>query len=84
LPDGTLAGSALTMDQALRNLVQIGLPVAQACARVSTNAARYLGLHDRGTLAQGSWADMVVLDPATLAVRQVVVEGEVIDVNAQG
>jgi N-acyl-D-aspartate/D-glutamate deacylase len=41
-------------------------------------------LHDRGTLAQGSWADMVVLDPATLAVRQVVVEGEVIDVNAQG
>ncbi|MFN5723000.1 MAG: N-acetylglucosamine-6-phosphate deacetylase [Betaproteobacteria bacterium] len=84
LPDGTLAGSALTMDQALRNLVQIGLPVAQACARVSTNAARYLRLHDRGTLAQGSWADMVVLDPATLAVRQVVVEGEVIDVNAQG
>lgn len=84
LPDGTLAGSALTMDQALRNLVQIGLSVAQACARVSTNAARYLGLHDRGTLAQGSWADMVVLDPATLAVRQVVVEGEVIDVDDQG
>jgi N-acetylglucosamine-6-phosphate deacetylase len=84
LPDGTLAGSALTMDQALRNLVQIGLSVAQACARVSTHAARYLGLHDRGTLAEGSWADLVVLDPATLAVRQVVVEGEVIDVDPQG
>ena len=31
LPDGTLAGSALTMDQALRNLVQrLGLPLPDA------------------------------------------------------
>ncbi|NBU25979.1 MAG: hypothetical protein EBS39_10285, partial [Gammaproteobacteria bacterium] len=47
LADGTLAGSALTMDQALHNLVHIGLSVAQASARVSTHAARYLGLSDR-------------------------------------
>lgn len=80
LADGTLAGSALTMDQALRNLVQIGLTVAQASARVSTHAARYLGLKDRGVIAEGAWADLVVLNPATLAVQQVVVEGEIIDV----
>jgi len=83
LPDGTLAGSALTMDQALRNLVQIGLPLEQACARVSLHAARYLGLQDRGELARGAWADMVVLNPATLQVLQVVVEGEVIDAGAE-
>ena len=79
LADGTLAGSALTMDQALRNLVHIGLSVEQASARVSTYAARYLGLSDRGLIAPGAWADLVVLDPQTLQVQQVVVEGEAID-----
>lgn len=79
LPDGTLAGSALTMDQALRNLVHIGLPLAQASERVSTHAARYLGLFDRGSIEPGAWADLVVLDPQTLEVQQVVVEGERIE-----
>lgn len=84
LADGTLAGSALTMDQALRNLVQIGLSVAQASARVSAAPARYLGLSDRGALVEGAWADLVVLHPASLAVQQVVVEGEAIDLAAEG
>lgn len=84
LKDGTLAGSALTMDQALRNLVQLGLSVAEACACVSARAARYLGLQDRGVLEVDAWADIVVLDAATLAVRQVVVEGEAIALEAGG
>ncbi len=75
LADGTLAGSALTMDQALRNLVQIGLPLAEASARVSTFAAQYLGQHDRGRLAAGAVADVVVLDPE-LNLQQVIIEGE--------
>ena len=79
LADGTLAGSTLTMDQALRNLVQLGLSVERASACVSTNAARYLGLQDRGVIVPGAWADFVVLDPESLQVRQVVVEGEPID-----
>lgn len=83
LADGTLAGSALTMDQALHNLVHIGLSVAQASARVSTHAARYLGLSDRGLIAAGAWADLVVLDPQTLQVQQVVVEGEAIDLGTR-
>ncbi len=44
LPDGTLAGSTLTMDQALRNLVKIGLPLAEASQRLSQFPADYLGL----------------------------------------
>ncbi|HEY0956840.1 MAG TPA: N-acetylglucosamine-6-phosphate deacetylase [Roseateles sp.] len=80
LPDGTLAGSALTMDQALRNLVQVlGLPLTEAARRVSTVAADYLGLSDRGRLVEGAWADVVVMD-AQLQLRRVFVEGEEIDV----
>ena len=80
LPDGTLAGSALTMDQALRNLVHaLGLDVCEAARRVSTLAADYLGLPDRGRLAAGGWADVVVMD-AALALQCVFVEGEEIDV----
>jgi len=82
LADGTLAGSALTMDQALRNLVQaLGLPLPEAAHRVSTAAADYLGLADRGRLAECAWADVVVMD-AALNLRRVFVEGEEIDVVA--
>ena len=76
LADGTLAGSTLTLDQALRNLVAIGLPLAQASARCSWHAARYLGLADRGCLQAGAWADVLMLDAATLQLQQVWAEGE--------
>lgn len=75
LADGTLAGSTLTMDQALRNLVGLGLEIMDASRRVSTHAADFLGLHDRGRLQAGAWADVAVLD-RTLQLQQVWVEGE--------
>jgi N-acetylglucosamine-6-phosphate deacetylase len=82
LADGTLAGSTLTMDQALRNLVGLGLSLAEASARCSSHAAHYLGLADRGHLAPGAWADLVALHPQTLALQQVRVEGEAVDLQA--
>jgi N-acetylglucosamine-6-phosphate deacetylase len=78
LVDGTLAGSTLTMDQALRNLVELGLDLADASRRVSTYAADYLGIRERGRLASGGLADIVVVDRA-LNVKAVYVEGEQID-----
>ncbi|GMV46216.1 MAG: N-acetylglucosamine-6-phosphate deacetylase [Pseudomonadota bacterium] len=75
LPDGTLAGSTLTMDQALRNLVGLGLPLGEASQRTATIAARHLGLTDRGAIEPGAWADLVVLD-AKLALHEVYIEGE--------
>lgn len=78
LGTGSLAGSALTMDQALRNLVSLGLDLADASNRLSRYPADYLGLHDRGRLQATAWADIVVLDPQ-LQVRQVFVEGEAIE-----
>ena len=79
LANGTLAGSTLTLDQALRNLVRgLGLDLREASMRVSTHAAAYLGLNDRGALRVGAWADIAVLD-AELHLRQVVVEGQDVD-----
>ena len=78
LADGTLAGSTLTMDQALRNLVALGLPLAEASRRTSTLAAAHLGLADRGRLEAGAWADAVVLDRG-LSLQRVWVEGETVE-----
>jgi N-acetylglucosamine-6-phosphate deacetylase len=80
LPDGTLAGSTLTMDQALRNLIALGLSLREASLRASTHAADYLGLQDRGRIDEGFYADLVVLD-RDLALQRVLVEGEDIDLT---
>ena len=82
LPDGTLAGSALTMDAALRNLVDtLGLGLAAASRCLSTHAADHLGLADRGRRVAGAWAEAVVLD-RDLAVRGVLIEGEWLEPHA--
>lgn len=80
LSTGSLAGSALTMDQALRNLVDVGLELADASQRVSTIQADYLGLEDRGRIAPGLRADMVVLD-SQLKLQQVWIAGNPVEPN---
>ena len=80
LADGTLAGSALTMDLALRNLVSIGLSIEDASHRLSRNPARYLGLTERGSLEAEAWADIVELD-ANLQLINVYIEGEKIVIH---
>ena len=76
LADGTLAGSAVTMDQAVRNLVhECGLPLAAVIRAASTNPARLLGCTDRGVIAAGRRADLVALD-ADLRVAAVWLAGE--------
>ena len=61
--NGSLAGSTLTMDSAFRRAVRIaGVPVADASAAASVVPARALGLSDRGDIAVGQRADLVVLD----------------------
>jgi N-acetylglucosamine-6-phosphate deacetylase len=62
LEDGTLAGSIVTMDRAFRTLVnQVGLTLEEASRLCSTTPADQLGLRDRGRLAVGARADLVVL-----------------------
>lgn len=74
LEDGTLAGSVLTLDQALRNAVGSGLSVVAASRALSAVPAAYLGLTDRGAIALGARADLVVMS-ADLRVLEVIVAG---------
>jgi N-acetylglucosamine-6-phosphate deacetylase len=71
LADGTLAGSTLTMDVAVRNVVSLGIAPALAVRHATANPARVLPMKDRGRIAPGARADLVGLDPDTLEVRQV-------------
>jgi N-acetylglucosamine-6-phosphate deacetylase len=77
LADGTLAGSILSLDQALRNLVaMIGCTLDDALPTVTTTAARAIGLEDRGRLAPGTIADVVLLSP-DLHVQATIAAGEI-------
>ncbi len=64
LPDGTLAGSILTLNKAVFNFQRAtGCRVAEAIALATRNPARLLGLQDYiGYLVEGMEADIVVLD----------------------
>lgn len=74
LPNGTLAGSLLTLDGALRNAVELGLSIELVSRMLSATPARYMGLSDRGELKLGQRADLVVLDDA-LRIVEVYVAG---------
>ena len=74
LPDGTLAGSGVTMDEAVRVCVAAGVPLAAALEAASVTPARLLGLADRGRIEVGARADLVALDP-DLQIEQVWVGG---------
>jgi N-acetylglucosamine-6-phosphate deacetylase len=76
LADGTLVGSTLSMDQAVRNVVGLGVPVERALEMASTIPAQALGLTDRGRIAPDARADLVALDRDSLSVRAVWVAGE--------
>jgi N-acetylglucosamine-6-phosphate deacetylase len=72
---GSIAGSTLTMDAALRNAVDAGIGLPEACAMASTTPARALGLDDEvGALEAGLRADLVVMS-ADLRVKRVMRAG---------
>jgi N-acetylglucosamine-6-phosphate deacetylase len=72
LPDGTLAGSVLTMDEAVRNLVASGASLADAVQAASATPARLLGRDDLGELRPGAPAHVTVLDDELRVVRTLV------------
>jgi N-acetylglucosamine-6-phosphate deacetylase len=79
LPDGTLAGSALTMDAALRNFMQaVGQPLSAIWPTSSLNAARAIHVSDRkGSPEVGKDADLVLVDDQ-INVHLTVVEGRIV------
>jgi N-acetylglucosamine-6-phosphate deacetylase len=78
LSDGTLAGSLLTMDKAVRNIVEwADVTCANALSLASEVPARLLGLMHIGRIHEGADADLVLLD-ANLQVQATIIRGEVV------
>jgi N-acetylglucosamine-6-phosphate deacetylase len=70
---GVLAGSALELDRAVRNLMAYtGCSLADALATVTSTPADLLGLPDRGRIRAGARADLTIVDPAGHLHRTVV------------
>jgi N-acetylglucosamine-6-phosphate deacetylase len=62
--EGKLAGSTLTLDRALRNIVALGVPLQEAVRMATVLPARRLGVAGRkGIIAVGADADLVALTP---------------------
>jgi N-acetylglucosamine-6-phosphate deacetylase len=79
LPDGTIAGSILTMERALKNaMAASGLTLKEAWPMSSLNAARNIGVSSKkGSIEVGKDADLVVLDNE-LNVQMTIAEGTVV------
>jgi N-acetylglucosamine-6-phosphate deacetylase len=71
----TLAGSAITMLDAFRNLIKIGLSLEEASEMTSARQAEYLGLTNLGRIEPGARACLVQLDES-LQLEGVWVDGE--------
>ena len=73
--DGKLAGSVLTMDRAVRNVMQFaGWSLQDAVRAATLNPARATGLPQHGKLVPGAEANLVVLSPNG-EVRKTIVRG---------
>jgi N-acetylglucosamine-6-phosphate deacetylase len=79
LKNGTLAGSILTLDKAVRNMVDIvGISLIEAIRMVTVNPAKCLGVENRkGSLEPGKDADIVILDE-NLRVTTTLVRGKIV------
>src|SRR6516162_3685776 len=73
--EGALAGSTLTLDRSLRNVVKLGVPLGDAAQMLTLNPATLLGIEfKKGVLRTGADADIVLLNDA-LEITQVWARG---------
>lgn len=75
LSDGTLAGSCLTMNQALKNLHSLELNLFESSLRLSTYAADLISQNQLGRLEKGALADLLFLNDQ-LEIQEVIINGE--------
>jgi N-acetylglucosamine-6-phosphate deacetylase len=76
--EGRLAGSTLTLDRALRNIVRLGIPLADAVRMLTLNPATLLGIEfKKGALRTGADADIVLLNDG-LEIERVWTRGTVV------
>ena len=79
LPDGTLAGSTLSLDRGLRNLIKYtGCSLSEALRAITATPAALLGLgHHKGQIAEGYDADLVLLN-SDYSVHMTIAAGKIL------
>jgi len=77
LADGTLASSTVTMNEALQKTVESGISLDDAVYMAATTPANILGMLDKGRIASGMDADLVLLD-SNFDVLWTMIEGDLI------
>ncbi|HWC84202.1 MAG TPA: N-acetylglucosamine-6-phosphate deacetylase [Pseudonocardiaceae bacterium] len=77
-PDGTIAGSALTLDRAVRNMVSIGVDPAIALTAATRVPADTIGEPGLGRLEEGAVADLVCWD-GSMRVERVWIDGRTVE-----
>lgn len=80
-PDGTIAGGASTLLQAVHRLASLSLGLADVLSAATERPARILGRQEIGHLYLDGPANLVVLDDR-LALRQVLIGGEPVDLSS--
>jgi N-acetylglucosamine-6-phosphate deacetylase len=80
LVDGTLAGSVLKMNDAIKNVVtKVGVPFTDAIDFATANPAKNLGVYDqKGSIKVGKDADFAIIDKTTFEVLMTVRGGNVV------
>ena len=79
LPDGTIAGSVLTLNRAVQNMMSTGrVPLDSALKMASNVPAKVLGIdHRKGNILPGSDADVIVMD-RDFDVKMTIVGGRIV------
>jgi N-acetylglucosamine-6-phosphate deacetylase len=75
LEDGTIAGSAITLDACIRNLSSIDFSLPDIFRAAALNPAELLGLKRKGSIEAGKDADLIILDK-DLSIEKVFIRGE--------
>ncbi len=78
---GSIAGSVITMHDAVKEMLSLGFSVAEVEKMASRNPARLLGLETRGSIEVGKRADLVVLN-ADGSIASTMIGGEVAEARA--
>lgn len=78
LYDGTLASSTVTMNEALQYTVETGISLTDAVQMASTTPARILDLQQKGAIAVGMDADLVLVDDA-FQVQWTMIDGQILE-----
>jgi N-acetylglucosamine-6-phosphate deacetylase len=69
----TIAGSVITMREALRNMLSLGVPLYEAIHMASLTPARAAGIErDCGSIEVGKRADLIVLDDDSRILRSII------------